>query len=192
MTTPGPWSPPTLHTRRLTLRALSLADLPAVHAAATSWPDEAPGSWLGASDPARVAGYLAEAVARYGRPPRCDLLLTPLDEDDRMVGAVAWRQVWHRPPGVEVGWMLHPDHVTATGEVLSAVVGWLFRTWPSLARAEVRLPASDRAGRAELEALGFRLEGVLRAGAGLGAAEDGLLFGLVRPDLPSPAPSRPA
>lgn len=192
MSAASPWSPPTLRTRRLTLRPLTLADLPALHAAATGWPGDAPDSWLGATDPARVAGYLAEAVARNGRPPRCDLLVVPNDDEARMVGAIAWRQAWPRPPGVEIGWMLHPDLADATGEMLSAVVDWLLRTWSALVRVEARLPASDHAGQAVLEALGFRLEGVLRAGAGLGAAEDGHLFGLVRPDRSPPPASRPA
>ena len=70
-----PWDPPTILTERLIIRPMRISDLPAVHRYACSYPVDQYGSWLGGTDPDDVARYIADTVARYGRP-RCDLGIT--------------------------------------------------------------------------------------------------------------------
>ena len=45
-------------------------DLLSVHAYTSKYPADRYGSWLGGTDPASVARYIADTVARYGRPPK--------------------------------------------------------------------------------------------------------------------------
>lgn len=171
------WIPPTLHTRRLQIRPFRVDDLEAVHSYASAYPEARYGSWLGGTSPAYVARYLADTIARYGRPPRTDLALVM---GSQLVGGVAWRQVWVAPPQVEIGWVLHPE---ATGqgvatEAVSALLDHLYGTFPELVRVEARVRASDRAGVRLLEGFGFRREGVLRWGGP--SEDDGVMFGLLR------------
>lgn len=193
MTTAGPWSPPTLVTDRLVIRPMRISDLPAVHRYACSYPVDRYGSWLGGTDPDDVARYIADTVARYGRPPRCDLGITlrhpPEDRPPPgLIGGFGYRQVWLAPPTLELGCVVHPDHVGQgyAQEVFEAIIHHLWRTWPDLVRCESRIHAGATGARAVLERLGFQLEGVLRSGGSMhGQLTDGMLYGLVRPGLAS-------
>ena len=172
------WAPPVLRTRRLLIRPFRVEDLEAVAAYTRAYPADTYGGWLGGTSPGDVARYIADTVARYGRPPRADLGVTL---DGQLVGGVSWRQVWVAPPQVEIGWVLHPELAgrgVAT-EAVSALLDHLYASFPKMARVEARVRAGDRAGVRLLEGLGFVREGTLRGGSGLGA-EDGALYGLLR------------
>lgn len=171
------WAPPTIRTRRLVIRPFRVEDLDAVHAYAKTYPADQYGSWLGGNSPSEVARYIADTVARYGRPPRADLGVAL---NGKLVGGVAWRQVWVAPPQMEIGWVLHPEAAgkgLAT-EAVNALLDHVYESFPGMERVEARVRAADRAGVRLLEGLGFVHEGTLRAGGGTGG--DGALFGLLR------------
>jgi RimJ/RimL family protein N-acetyltransferase len=165
------------------IRPMVVKDLLAVHAYASKYPADRSGSWLGGTDPASVARYIADTVARYGRPPRCDLGLVI---DGRLVGGIAFRQVWISPPAMEIGWVIHPD-VTGAGmaqEALRALAQHLLIAFPRLSRLEARVLGADRGAVRVLERLGFQAEGVLRGGVGAGGeAADGVMYSLLRGEL---------
>ena len=171
------WSPPTLRTRRLYIRPFAVEDVEAVHAYARSYPVETYGSWLGGTSPSDVARYIADTIARYGRPPRADLGVTM---EGRLIGGVAFRQVWIAPPQVEIGWVLHPEvagHGVAT-EAVNAILDHVYSAFPELVRVEARVRMGDAAGVRLVEGLGFVREGVVRQGAG--PTGDAGLYGLLR------------
>lgn len=171
------WAPPTLRSERLGLRPFALTDLEAIVAYLRGHDAAVYGSWLGTSAPGEVARYLADTIARYGRPPRCDLGVTL---DDRLVGAVAFRQAWVAPPTLEIGWVFHPEVAGHgyTREAVTTLLRHLFATWPDLARVETRVRLADTGAQRMLEKLGFVREGLLRYGAG--AAGDAAFYGLLR------------
>ncbi|MFZ5479154.1 MAG: GNAT family N-acetyltransferase [Myxococcota bacterium] len=171
------WAPPTIRTERLVIRPFTVEDLESVHGYARAYPAAVYGSWLGGNGPDDVARYLADTIARYGRPPRADLGVTA---EGRLVGGVGYRQVWITPPTVEIGWVLRPE---AAGkglarEAIGALLGYLFANFPDMSRAEARVNAGDKNGVRLLEHFGFVREGVLRASAG--EAGDVCLYGLLR------------
>jgi len=176
------WAPPTLRTERLVIRPFSVADLESVHGYVRGHDPALYGSWLGGATSSEVTRYLADTVARYGRPPRCDL---GIEMDGRLVGGVAFRQTWISPPTFEVGWVLRPDASGQgiTREAVRALLGHLFSTFPDMARAEARVRLSDASGIRMLERLGFVREGLLRYGAG--EAGDAGFYGLLRLDWAS-------
>lgn len=176
------WIPPTLRTRRLLIRPFRVDDLEAVVAYAKGHPAVVYGSWLGGSSTGEIARYVADTVARYGRPPRTDLGVTL---DGRLIGGVAWRQVWIAPPAMEVGWVLHPQ-LAGQGyarEAVDALLDHLYATFPEMVRVEARVRLRDHAGVRLVEHLGFVKEGVLRYGAG--EAGDAGMFGLLRNERPA-------
>ena len=189
-----PWDPPSILTERLIIRPMRISDLPAVHRYACSYPVDQYGSWLGGTDPDDVARYIADTVARYGRPPRCDLGITlrnpPTDRPPPgLIGGIGYRQVWLAPPTLELGCVIHPDHVGKgyAHETQEAVLQYLWDHWPQLVRCESRIHAGALGARAVLERLGFEIEGVLRSGGSQhGQLTDGMLYGLVRPNLHQP------
>lgn len=177
------WLAPTLRTKRLVIRPFAVADLDAVHAYARAYPAERYGSWLGGNTPSDVARYIADTVARYGRPPRCDLGVTL---DAQLVGGVAFRQVWVAPTQLEVGWVIHPKlagHGVAS-EAVGALLAHLYGAFPDMVRVEARVRADDSAGHRLLAGQGFVREGLLRQGGGDVDAE---LFGLLRDERRNPA-----
>ena len=189
----NPWVPAEFETKRLRIRPLRVGDLGQVHAYVSSYSAEGFGNWLGGNDADSVARYIADTVARYGRPPRCDLGITVKAGDEiaglkagALIGGVAFRQVWLNPPSVEIGWVIHPavaGHGLAK-EALRGMVNYLLSLWPDLTRFEARVHANDTGARTVLERLHFQLEGLLRSGAGRnGQIEDAVLYGLLRDDL---------
>lgn len=179
----NPWSPPTIRTERLLLRPMAVSDLSAVHSYASSYPADRYGSWLGGTDPASVARYIADTVARYGRPPRCDLGITL---NNQLVGGLAFRQVWITPPAMEVGWVVHPK-VSGQGiaqEALNTLLQHLAIAFPRLSRFEVRVLADDNGARRILDRLGFQAEGILRGGVGAdGEPANGMMYSLLPREL---------
>ena len=107
------WSPPTLRSERLVIRPFRVDDIDFVHRYAREHDSSAYGSWLGGTSPGDVARYLADTIARYRRPPRCDL---GVSFDGQLIGGVAFRQVWIAPLALELGWVLHP---TVAGQGLA-------------------------------------------------------------------------
>lgn len=173
------WAPPWLVTDRLEVRPFRVDDLDAVLRYVRGHDPALYGSWLGGNSPADVARYLADTVARYGRPPRCDLGIT---REGRIIGGVAFRQAWFVPPTIEIGWVLHPAEAGQgyTREAVTALLRHLFTAWPELARVEARVRLVDTSGQRMLETLGFVREGLLRYGAG--SAGDAAFYGLLRLD----------
>lgn len=173
------WAPPVLTTERLVIRPFQVTDLDAVHRYVRGHDAAVYGSWLGGNTPADITRYLADTVARYGRPPRCDLGIL---RGDQVIGGLAFRQAWFTPPTLEVGWVLHPGEAGHgyTREAVTALLRHLFATWPELARVEARVRLADASAVRMLEALGFVREGILRYGAG--SAGDAGFFGLLRLD----------
>ncbi len=171
------WAPPVVRTPRLVIRPFTVDDLEPVHAFARAYPASVYGSWLGGSAPSDVARYLADTIARYGRPPRCDVGVAV---DGRLVGSVAFRQVWVDPPALDVGWVIHPDYAGRglVREALAALITTLFERFPDMSRVESRVRASDTNGVRMLEGFGFVREGVLRQGAG--NQGDAAIFGVLR------------
>ncbi len=171
------WNPPTIRTDRLVIRPFVATDFASVRAYAQAHPAAVYGSWLGGSGPEDVARYLVDTVARYGRPPRADLGVTL---EGRLIGGVAFRQVWISPPTMEIGWVLHPE-VAGKGvarEAVGALLDWLFQQFEDMQRVEARVRQEDVGGTRLLQRFGFVQEGVLRSGAG--HAGDALLCGLLR------------
>jgi len=185
----SPWVPPTLETERLSIRPLHVTDLAAVQNYVTSYSAERYGIWLGGTDPDSVARYIADTVARYGRPPRCDLGITIRGRDipnlpaGQLIGGIAFRQVWINPPAMELGWVIHPSASGngLAGEAISALKEHLLETWPTLVRLEARVLASHEGAKKLLERQGFEAEGILRSGVGEdGHPADGVLYSCLR------------
>ncbi len=177
------WTPPTITTDRLVIRPMSVDDLQAVHAFTSAYSVTRYGNWLGGTDAASVARYMADTIARYGRPPRCDLGVT---YDRQLIGGLAFRQVWLSPPAIEVGWVLHPD-VAGKGlatEALQALLEYLSEAFPDVARFEARVHAADAGAKKVLGRLSFQAEGTMRGGFDSnGDPADSAMFGLLREEL---------
>ncbi len=171
------WSPPTLRSERLVIRPFTASDFAAFRAYADAQPAQEYGSWLGGAGPEDTARYVVDTIARYGRPPRCDLGVV---FGGQLVGGVAFRQVWISPLTMEIGWVMHPAVAGKgiTGEAVGLLLGWLFEHFPDLSRAEARVRESDTRGIRLLEKLGFVREGVIRSEPG--TSGDALLYGLLR------------
>lgn len=174
------WRPPTLRTERLVVRPFTATDLGAFRAYAEGRSADEYGSWLGGGGPEDAVRYVVDTIARYGRPPRCDLGVVV---DGQLVGGVAFRQVWISPMTMEIGWVLHPGAggKGLVGEAVRALLVWLFENFPDLRRAEARVRESDERGVRLLEKLGFVREGVIRSEPG--AVGNALLYGLLRGEL---------
>jgi aminoglycoside 6'-N-acetyltransferase len=159
------------------IRAFRVDDVEALSMYAREYPAEQPGSWLGGGLPADAARYVADTIARYGRPPRADLAVT---YDGQLIGGLGYRQVWVAPFQLDVGWVVHPaaaGHGLAT-EAVNALIDHLHESFPDLVRIEARVRESDTAGIRLLEGLGFCQEGLLRHAAGDGG--NARLYGLLR------------
>ena len=177
------WNPPKITTERLVIRPMVVSDLQSVHAFTSAYSARRYGNWLGGTDPASVARYMADTVARYGRPPRCDLGIT---HNHQLIGGVAFRQVWLSPPAMEVGWVLHPEK-TKQGlatEALEALLAYLVAAFDDVARFEARVHAGDAGAVRVLGRLGFIEEGILRGGTGPdGQPADSKMFGVLRDEV---------
>ncbi len=177
------WSPPKITTERLVIRPMVVSDLSAVHGFTSAYTAGRYGNWLGGTDPASVARYMADTVARYGRPPRCDL---GISLDHRLIGGVAFRRVWLSPPAIEIGWVLHPDMAgqgLAT-ESVQALLSYLRLAFEDVTRFEARVHAEDVGAARVLSRLGFQEEGTLRGGHDTeGRSADSKMFGLLRDEL---------
>ncbi|MGB0639004.1 MAG: GNAT family N-acetyltransferase [Myxococcota bacterium] len=177
------WSPPTITTDRLVIRPMSVGDLVAVNGFTTAYPASRYGNWLGDTDPASVARYIADTVARYGRPPRCDLGVIV---DHQLIGGIAFRQVWLSPPAMELGWVLHPKLAGQglASEALKAILEYLTLAFPDLGRFEARVHSADERSQRVLERLGFQAEGTLRGGLDMnGEVADSVMFGMLRDEF---------
>ena len=177
------WNPPKITTERLVIRPMVVSDLKSVHSFTSAYSARRYGNWLGGTDPASVARYMADTVARYGRPPRCDLGIT---YDHELIGGLAFRQVWLSPPAMEVGWVLHPE-MTGKGlatEALKALLEYLKAAFDDVARFEARVHALDEGAIRVLSRLGFIEEGTLRGGQHPdGHPADSKMFGVLRDEV---------
>ena len=177
------WSPPKITTERLVIRPMVVSDLGSVHGFTSAYAASRYGNWLGGTDPASVARYMADTVARYGRPPRCDL---GVSLDHKLIGGVAFRQVWLSPPAIEIGWVLHPN-VGGQGlatESVKALLEYLKAAFEDVTRFEARVHAEDTGAIGVLGRLGFQEEGILRGGTDTdGRSADSKMFGLLRDEL---------
>ncbi len=177
------WNPPRITTERLVIRPMKVSDLQAVNGFTSAYAANRYGNWLGGTDPSSVARYMADTVARYGRPPRCDLGVTL---DHLLIGGVAFRRVWLSPPAIEVGWVLHPD-MAGQGfatEALRGLLEYLHEVFDKVSRFEARVRASDDGAAKVLTRLGFTAEGTLRGGLDSdGNTADSTMFGMLREEL---------
>ena len=177
------WNPPRIITDRLVIRPMLVSDLQAFAHFTGSYDAVRYGNWLGGTDPGSIARYIADTIARYGRPPRCDL---GIELNHRLIGGVAFRQVWLSPPALEVGWVLNPDQGgdgLAT-EALRALLEYLHQEFASVSRYEARIQAADTRAANLLTRLGFQPEGVLRGGVDArGNETNSTMFGMVRGEL---------
>ena len=179
------WSPPTITTDRLVIRPMTVGDLKDVHLFTSAYSAQRYGNWLGGTDAASVARYMADTIARYGRPPRCDLGVT---FDRQLIGGLAFRQVWLSPPAMEVGWCCirtWPARVSLPRPCVPSLE-YLAEAFPDVSRFEARVHASDDGARKVLGRLNFRVEGVLRGGVDSdGNSADSSMYGLLRDELDS-------
>jgi len=177
------WNPPRITTERLVIRPMVVSDLSSVHGFTSAYSAKRYGNWLGGTDPASVARYMADTVARYGRPPRCDLGVTL---NHQLIGGVAFRQVWLSPPAMEIGWVLHPDlggQGFAT-ESIRGLIEYLAEAFNEVSRFEARVSSKDEGAKKVLERLGFVGEGTLRGGfEPNGEPTDSIMFGMLRGEL---------
>ena len=177
------WTPPTITTDRLVIRPMVVGDLQAVHAFTNAYSVNRYGYWLGGTDAATVARYMADTIARYGRPPRCDLGVT---YNRQLIGGLAFRQVWLSPPAIEVGWVLLPD-LAGKGlatEALKALLEYLAEAFPDVSRFEARVHAGDAGAKKVLGRLSFQAEGTMRGGMDAdGNPVDSAMYGLLRAEL---------
>ena len=177
------WNPPRIVTDRLVIRPMMVSDMQAFAQFTGSYDAARYGNWLGGTDRGSVARYIADTIARYGRPPRCDL---GIEHRRQLIGGVAFRQVWLSPPALEVGWVLHPDHGgdgLAT-EALRGLLEYLHQEFASVSRYEARIRATDARAAKLLNGLGFQPEGVLRGGVDVrGNETNSTMFGMVRGEL---------
>jgi RimJ/RimL family protein N-acetyltransferase len=177
------WNPPRITTERLVIRPMMVADLRSVSAFTGAYSANRYGNWLGGTDPTSVARYMADTVARYGRPPRCDLGVCL---NHKLIGGVAFRRVWLSPPAMEIGWVLHPE-MAGQGLATEAVQGllqYLHQVFDKVSRFEARVQASDEGAVKVLTRLGFTAEGTLRGGVDSeGGAADSTMFGLLRDEF---------
>ncbi len=177
------WKPPTIKTERLVIRPMNVTDLKAVRDFTSAYAAHRYGNWLGGTDAASVARYMADTVARYGRPPRCDLGITV---DRQLIGGLAFRQVWLAPPALEVGWVLHPE-VAGKGlatEAVGALIQYLAEAFPDVSRFEARVHSRDDGARKVLARLNFQAEGIMRGGPGPdGEPADCAMYGLLRHEI---------
>lgn len=177
------WNPPKITTERLVIRPMAVSDLRDVHEFTSAYSAHRYGNWLGGTDAASVARYMADTIARYGRPPRCDLGVT---FEHRLIGGLAFRQVWLSPPAMEVGWVLHPE-LAGQGlatEALQAMLSYLSQAFPDVSRFEARVHAGDKGAKKVLDRLAFQAEGVLRGGTNsAGEKADSTMFGLLREEF---------
>ncbi len=173
------WAPPVLRTERLVIRPFRVEDLDFVHRYAREHDAGAYGSWLGGTTPGDVARYLADTIARYHRPPRCDLGVAL---NGQLIGGVAFRQVWIAPLALEVGWVLHPS-IAGKGlarEAVSALVQHL-TTIEEVVRLEARVRTVDERGARLLNELGFKREGTMDYGKAGGVGIFGRVLELAAP-----------
>jgi ribosomal-protein-alanine N-acetyltransferase len=177
------WNPPKITTDRLVIRPMTVSDLQDVHEFTSAYSARRYGNWLGGTDAASVARYMADTIARYGRPPRCDLGVT---FNHRLIGGLAFRQVWLSPPAIEVGWVLHPE-LAGQGlatEALTGLLAYLVQAFPDVSRFEARVHAGDTGAGKVLGRLSFQAEGTLRGGTDAeGNTADSTMHGLLRKEF---------
>jgi len=177
------WNPPKIKTERLVISPMAVSDLQDVHTFTSAYSARRYGNWLGGTDAASVARYVADTIARYGRPPRCDLGIT---HNHNLIGGVVFRQVWLSPPAMEVGWVLHPD-MAGQGfatQALRGMLGYLVQAFGDVSRFEARVHSADVGAQKVLDRLGFQAEGTLRGGVDAdGSCADSTMYGMLRAEF---------
>jgi ribosomal-protein-alanine N-acetyltransferase len=181
---PRGWTPPTLETDRLILRAITIEDADAVFAAC--------------SNPAVTRYTLFDThqtlqdsrrfIHDYVIGSYTEMIPDPYaitlkhDPEPRMIGAIGCH--WASRPNLtmELGYWL-AEHLWGRGlttEAAIAVVSFVFANYP-VERMQAQVIAGNRRSERVLERIGFRREGTLRSALyRRGRFEDIQLFALLR------------
>lgn len=182
------WTPPTLETDRLVLRAVTEADADAVFAACSNPAVTRFTIFDTHKTPADSLAYVRDYVAGSYAEMLPDPFAVTLkhDPDPRMVGAVGC--YWGSQPNqmMELGYWL-AEHLWGRGfaaEAAAAVVRFAFDRYP-VRRMQARVIAGNVASERVLEKVGFRREGTLRSALfRRGKFEDLAMFALLRGEQP--------
>ncbi|GHB42075.1 acetyltransferase [Streptomyces cirratus] len=186
--------PTTLTTERLHLRPFAPSDEDEVYAAAQ---DPAIQRWTLVPSPyerEHARGFVRETVPDGWRDDKAYTFAVRLGARGPLVAAVG---VHVRGPGsYEIGYWTAGEHRGRgyMGEALRAVARWTF-TEVGAVRLEWRAEAGNLASRAVAEKVGFRFEGLLRAGLLRGGTARDCWVGALLPSdlgLPSALPYLPA
>lgn len=179
------WTPPTLETDRLLLRAVTDADADAVFAACSN-PNltrftlfethQSPDDTLGF-----VRHYARQSYAE-GVPDPFAIVLKD-DPAGRMVGAAGAHWASRAHFVMELGYWIAESHWGRgfTAEAGRAVVGYVFDQFPPVRRVQARAFVGNPASARVLDKIGFRFEGTHRAAVfRRGKFEDVVMFAVLR------------
>jgi RimJ/RimL family protein N-acetyltransferase len=127
-----------------------------------------------------VAAWVASKIKDMREPPRKDFEAVGVDRDGRLIGGVIYSRYFELTDGQ------HDISMTAAGEpgwLTKATIRVLFE-YPFNQLHCIRVSAvcakSNRRSRDLVERLGFKEEGNIRHGFGLG--RDGILYGMLKRD----------
>lgn len=174
---------PTLDTKRLVLRPLGDADVPALFAIFSD--PEAMRYWSRTAmrDVAEAAEMLDEirrcaeggALYQWGIARR---------EDDLVIGTCTLYRIEREHRRAEIGYILRRDHWGRglAHEALTALVEYAFGAF-ELHRIEADIDPRNAASIRSVERLGFKVEGHLRERYRVGGEiQDSLIYGLLEPE----------
>jgi ribosomal-protein-alanine N-acetyltransferase len=163
------WTPPTIETDRLVLRPVTEADADAVFAACSN--PNLTRFTLFETHKTRndsldfVRDYVASSYAQKAPDPLAITLKG--DTDPRMIGAIGCRWVPAAGPILELGYWI-AEHLWGRGiatEATTAVLRYVFATFPFVERVQSRVIVGNPASARVLEKAGFQYEGTLRSAA---------------------------
>lgn len=178
------WTPPTIETDRLILRAVEETDAEAVFAACSN-PNVTRFTLFDTHTSLDDAlnFYHHYAVPSYSeRVPDPFAVVLQHDPDPRMVGSVGCHWVNRGYQVMELGyWLAEPLWGRGiAAEAARAVVGYTFESCP-VTRIQAQVLLGNAASGRVLEKLGFRYEGVLRSAVfRRGAHEDVMLYSVLK------------
>lgn len=153
---------PTLHTERLTLRALRELDAEDMFEYASSPEVTRYLLWREHKSPAFTKEYLSYIESRYALGDFYDWAIT-LTDSGKMIGTCGFTRIDTINNAAEIGYVLNPayHHLGIATEAAGAVMKFGFETL-SLHRIEAKFMDGNDASRAVMERLGMTAEGFER------------------------------
>ena len=179
------WTPPTLATDRLVLRAVTETDADAVFAACSN-PNLTRFTLF---ETHRTPDDAVSFVRHYARQSYAERVPDPFavvlkdDPDGQMVGAVGCHWASRANFVMELGyWVAEPLWGRGiAAEAGRAVVGYAFENYPPVRRIQARVLVGNPASARVLDKIGFRFEGTHRAAVfRRGRFEDVTMFAVLR------------